>query len=121
MASLARKPFDVRFKEILEKISFYHNLVKEEIETERVDEIQDDLFNLKAAAAEQATEKLQNTVLEKLKEIQAGQAPNKAQLTLLQSLLVDGFSRQATLESQNRLLNLLSQFSNHEEARIQGS
>ncbi|CAH0017112.1 unnamed protein product [Clonostachys rhizophaga] len=119
VASLARKPFDVRFKEILEKISFYHNLVKEEIETERVDEIQDDLFKLKAAAAEQATEKLQNTVLEKLKEIQAGQAPNKAQLTLLQSLLVDGFSRQATLESQNRLLNLLSQFTNHEEARIQ--
>ncbi|CAG9942522.1 unnamed protein product [Clonostachys rosea f. rosea IK726] len=119
VASLARKPFDVRFKEILEKISFYHNLVKEEIETERVDEIQDDLFKLKAAAAEQATEKLQNTVLEKLKEIQAGEAPNKAQLALLQSLLVDGFSRQATLESQNRLLNLLSQFTNHEEARIQ--
>ncbi|CAG9990590.1 unnamed protein product [Clonostachys byssicola] len=119
VASLARKPFDVRFKEILEKISFYHNLVKEEIETERVDEMQDDLSKLKAAAAEQATEKLQITVLEKLKEIQEGQAPNKAQLALLQSLLIDGFSRQATLESQNRLLDLLYQFRKHEEAQMQ--
>src|ERR1700750_2038931 len=89
MASLMWKPFDLRFHNIIEKLNFHQNVIKEELEFSMGEKLQSDVDKLKEAQEQQATYLSQKEILAKLKALMESESTQSLQFQFLFNLLVN--------------------------------